>query len=473
MIKYCRFLLLILLSASMLLAAGCGAKKKKTDFIYKITDGYAVVTGYSGLESEISIPKKLGGKTVKQIEENAFKGMAGLKKVKIPDTVEKIDYAFSECPDLTAVVLGSGIKTMNGAFKNCPKLANADGGENAVELSEAFMNCVSLTSGHIPQGAVACESAYRGCKALTEAIIDEGVTALPYTFEGCTSLTEVTLPLTVTEAQHTFENCSSLTSVTGCESLTVLENTFASCPSLTLVSLGENVKILKGAFLNCTALTSVTGLPSEVESYSPSFAGCVALTEMLIPKMAESEAASYDLASDVKGCAKLEKLTVNSTFFVAGEFCTTFAGCSSILEVNLLQESANALLRVDATYADRLFDGKRTDVSKALKNAKNASGVRVAPNFGIIGDTSYTHISGSDVEYFSYKDLAASQDISKFYSFNKSYYWCGYPKETNRRTTAVAIERCYTFYLRVTGINDGTLPSTVIVNGKECVIQDS
>ena len=144
--KYCRLFLLLLITASTLLSVSCGGGGKRTRFIYKITDGYATVVGYSGVEADIRIPSELGGKPVKKIEENAFRGMVGLKTVIIPDSVEQIDYAFTECPELTYVDLGNGIKTMNGAFKDCPKLVSVIGGEKATELSEAFMNCTSLES---------------------------------------------------------------------------------------------------------------------------------------------------------------------------------------------------------------------------------------------------------------------------------------------------------------------------------------
>lgn len=471
--RYCRFLLLLLMTASMLFSMSCGGGKKKTDLIYEITDGYATVIGYSGIDSEITIPRKLGGKAVKVIAENAFRGVLGLKKVTIPDCVTSIDYAFTECPDLALVELGDGIKTMNGAFKDCPKLETVIGGRKATELSEAFMNCVSLTNGYIPKSATACTSTFRGCKALTNVKIEEGITALPFTFEGCTSLKEIMLPSTVTEAVHTFENCTSLLSVTGCRSFTVLENTFASCTSLPHVALGDNVKVLKGAFLNCSSLMFLENPPSEVESYSPSFTGCVSLTEMVIPKMTEGESATYDLATDVKGCAKLEKVTVNTPFFVTGEFCTTFAGCSSIKEVNIPKEAAEQLLRVDAMYEDRLFTGKNSNVTSAVNKYKKQSNVRITVSFGYVGETGYTHIYGGDVNFFDYEEVAKKQSVTDFESFTQTYYWCGYPNGTNRKNTTVALEREYTFYLRVTGGNDGNLPSKVTVNGMVCVIEDN
>lgn len=468
-----RFLLTLLLALSMLSTASCGGESKKTKFIYEIVDGYAVVTGYSGVESEITIPKKLGGKTVKKIDENAFRGMIGLKSVTIPDTVTSIDYAFTGCPDLVFVDLGSGIKTMNGAFKDCPKLVSVIGGKAAVELSEAFMNCASLTSGYIPKTATACVSTFRGCKALTTVKIEEGITSLPFTFEGCTSITQIMLPSTVTEAVSTFENCTSLISVTGCKNITVLENTFAGCTSIPHVALGDGVRVLKGAFVNCTSLMFLDGLPYEVESYSPSFTGCVALTEMVIPKMPEAEAATYDLTTDVKGCAGLQKVTVNSSFFVKNEFCTTFAGCSSLKEVNIPDKTAELLLRVDAMYEDILFTGTNSKVTSAVNKYKKQSNVRTTVSFGYIGDTAYTYIFGGDVNFFSYEDVAAETSVLDFETFTQSYYWCGYPNGANRKTATVGIERIYTFYLRVTGGNDGNLPSKVTVNGMECVIEDN
>ncbi len=473
--KLSRFFTLILLALSMLLSTSCesGEEKEKTKFIYEIIDGYAVVTGYSGIEDEVSIPSTLGGNTVKAVAENAFKGMVGLKKLTLPDSVTIIDYAFSECPDLEAVELGSGVISMNGAFKDCPKLISVSGGDNVKELSEAFMNCIALKNAYIPKTATNCISSFRGCKVLTSVIIEEGVTALPYTFADCESLSEISIPSTVTEGVSTFKNCVSLVSVAGIKNFSVLENTFEGCTALTNISLGDNIKILRGAFINCTGLTGIDNLPTEVESYSPSFTGCIALAEMTIPKMPENEAATYDLAVDVKGCTALKKVTVNTSFFVTGEFCKTFAGCASLSEVNIPNEAAKAFLRVDAIHSDKLFTGKNSAVTKAVDKYKKASNVRITIGFGFIGDVGYTHIYGGDVDFFSYEDVAASTDVVGFEPFTKSYYWCGYPNGTNRKSTTVAVEREYTFYLRVTGGNDGILPSTVIVNGMDCMIENN
>ena len=72
--KLSRFFTLILLALSMLLSVSCesGEKKEKTKFIYEIVDGYAVITGYSGIEDEVSVPSTIDGNTVKAVVVDNF-----------------------------------------------------------------------------------------------------------------------------------------------------------------------------------------------------------------------------------------------------------------------------------------------------------------------------------------------------------------------------------------------------------------
>lgn len=62
------------------------------------------------------------------IGRNAFSGFQGLKTVEIPDSVVMIDEgAFSNCPNLTAVIIGKKSRLQyiaSDAFKNCPKLSS-------------------------------------------------------------------------------------------------------------------------------------------------------------------------------------------------------------------------------------------------------------------------------------------------------------------------------------------------------------
>lgn len=464
-------LLLIGLLAVPLVSCGKSSKDKSADFIYEIENDSVTILGYSGLEKEISIPDKIKGLPVTAVAENAFKGMINLEKVIIPDSVTTIDYAFTECPQLNSVSLGSGIIFMNGAFKDCKKLTTVKGGENAHELAEAYEGCVSLVSAVIPSTATNCTSTFKDCSALTSVEIREGITELPYTFSGCTSLKEVAIPSTVTSAMHAFKDCSSLAAVSGAESLTSLDNTFNGCSSLTSLTLGSDITVLSGAFIGCSSLTVIQNLPSEVETYSSSFTGCSSLTNIVIPKMSEEDLNKYIFISDIEGCDSVINVTVNSSITFTSEFCKTFSGCSSLASITVPDDVALAFLRVDSMYVDSVFTGTDAKVSSAVTKSKKASNIRITDDFGFIEGNSYTHVSGGDVGAFDPDSIESKTDIIGFESFTKSYYWCGYPKNGDRRKQTVAIEREYSFYLRVTGENDGTLPSSITVNGMTCIIE--
>lgn len=464
---------LLLLPVLIVSLASCGkdSKDKLTGFIYEIVDDSITITGYSGLESHITIPDKIKGLPVTAVAENAFKGMINLEKVTLPDSVTTIDYAFTECPQLTSVSLGSGIISMNGAFKDCQKLVTVTGGENAIELAEAYLGCISLLEAEIPRAATNCISTFKNCSSLVSVTINEGITELPYTFSGCTSLKEISIPSTVNTAMNTFKDCSSLTTVNGAEYLTSLDNTFNGCVSLSSLTLGNDVKMLSGAFVGCSSLTLIENLPSEVEAYSPSFTGCTNLSDIVIPKMPEKDLTSYIFITDIEGCHSVKNVTVNSQITFTAEFCKTFSGCTLLESITVPDDVALDFLRVDSMYTDSIFIGTDAKVSSAVSKSKKASNIRITEDYGFIEDKSYTHIYGGDVNAFDPERIESEASVIGFESFTKSYYWCGYPKGTDRRNNTIAIEREYSFYLRVTGENDGTLPSSVTVNGMHCIIE--
>lgn len=468
-----RAFLLVLSVALILVFFSCSGKDdgKGKKFIYEKNEDSVTITGYSGIEEEVSVPKKIEGLPVTEIAENAFNGMVNLKKITLPDTVTKIDYAFVNCADLISVDIGNGIISMNGAFKDCINLEEVVGGESAVELSEAFMNCTALREASIPSSAVNCNSTFKGCSSLTSVMISEGITSLPFTFYGCSSLMTVTVPSSVSSLLSTFEDCISLVTVNGIENVKSIESAFKNCSSLTKLTLGSSVTTLKDAFINCSSLQNITDLPTEVVEYSASFTGCSSLSEIIIPKItAENGASGYSFIDDIKGCTWLTKITVNTSFLSTAEFCRTFSGCSSLKEVILTEENAREFLRVSSTYTDSLYEGTNSSVTKAVSNCKKNNKVRVVDDYGYISGTSYTHIYGGDVDFFDHEEIASSTDVIGFEPFNKTYYWCGYPKGTNYKKQAVALQRDFSFFLRVTGKNDGSLPQSVTVNGMNCVI---
>ncbi len=438
-------------------------------FIYEDDGESITILGYSGIESVITIPAELDGLPVRIIAENAFRGFTRLTKVYLPDTVEIIDYAFVSCPDLTYVRLGENVTSLNGAFRGCVSLTTVEGGKKAEYLDEAFYGCIGLTKGHLPATAKSALSAYEGCLSLSEVTVEEGISTLERTFWGCTALQSIALPASVTEAIDTFSGCTILSGVTGGDGLSVMKGTFANCPLLTSFTLGPNVTVLDGVFLNCFALTSVSGIPETLVTYTPSFTGCRSLTALFVPAIENPEAlADYDLTADLQGCEKLISITVLAEYRPQTDFCRLFSGCPSLQTVNLPENSVRPLLRVSYVYEDRLFLETNKDLTSAIKEWKKAAEARTTPAYGSIDDRSYTHIYGGDVNYFVADEVVDTLDVAHFTPFTQSFLWCGYPDEGNRKEDTVGIERLYTFSLHTTGINDGTLPESITINGMSC-----
>lgn len=133
---------------------------------YEIEDdlGGVNIVRYHGDGGKVTIPQKIGGKTVIQIDEHAFRGSL-VTNVIIPGTVREIEthafsgsylletltlaegvqiidgYAFSNCERLSLVTLPDSIKEINaGAFNDCPNLKLTFKGETytAVNLEELY-----------------------------------------------------------------------------------------------------------------------------------------------------------------------------------------------------------------------------------------------------------------------------------------------------------------------------------------------
>ena len=262
-----------------------------------------------------------------------------------------------------------------------------------------------------------------------------------------------------------------LKTISGGENIEIYEATFKGCKALDEITLGANVRIMKEAFVNCSALEKINGLPSAVEEYHTSFAGCSSLKEIIIPESTVVINSKYDLISDIEGCISVETLQVLTPFNSKLDFCKTFAGLSFLEELVTPDENFVSMMKVDSFYIDVLYTGNKDAVASILDYALNTTYVRVTDNYGNIDGVSYVHVQGTDINIFDPDEIERETEILGFRDFKKQTLWCGYPEGSNRQTSAVVIERVYTFYLRVTGKNDGSLPPEISVNGVRCLTE--
>lgn len=95
---------------------------------YEIKENEAVVTGWSGHGSKLSIPGYIEEYPVTVIGRRAFKSCKHLHKVSLPDTVEELgDWAFSYCENLEQITIPKkNLRLGRTIFMGCPNLRKVE-----------------------------------------------------------------------------------------------------------------------------------------------------------------------------------------------------------------------------------------------------------------------------------------------------------------------------------------------------------
>ena len=282
--------------------------------------------------SEIIIPEKIDGVTIKNIGSFAFKFCTSLTSIVIPNSVTSIYFgAFSGCDSLTSIEIPNSVTSIGSeAFLDCDSLTSVVIGESVTNIGNcAFSDCDSLTSIEIPNSVTSIGSeAFLDCDSLTSVVIGESVTNIGNcAFSDCDSLTSIEIPNSVTSIGYdAFTCCDSLTSINyigtidqwaQIEFASLFSNpihyakklyingelvtqanittatkinasAFACCDSLTSVVIGDSVtSIGHHAFSSCS-LTSIE-IPDSVTSIGDyAFCGCRSLTSIVIPNSVTS-----------------------------------------------------------------------------------------------------------------------------------------------------------------------------------------
>lgn len=202
----------------------------ESDFTYKTTPidepAKAIITGYTGKETKIILPEKLGGFPVTGISLKAFTGNENLTYIKLPASLETITArAFNMCSSLTEF----DIDPLNETF------AVIDGvlyRKDNDELSETYGKIYNLI----------CYPAGR-----------EGHFTVPYGIETISS--------------YAFDHCYNLTSVDMYNTVTSINTrAFSYCWNLESIRLSDNLHSLgKEALAHCDSLTRID-LPASLTS---------------------------------------------------------------------------------------------------------------------------------------------------------------------------------------------------------------
>ena len=140
-------------------------------FTFTVENNLAYITSYTGANSLMVIPDRIGGYDVIELDINAFKNNTLITGAIIGGSVATVDnYAFSGCSNLERVDFAQRLQRINyGAFLNCAKLNNVVLPDTVTSIgSYAFKGCTSLTSIEIPSSVTTIQAtAFTGCTNLT------------------------------------------------------------------------------------------------------------------------------------------------------------------------------------------------------------------------------------------------------------------------------------------------------------------
>ena len=198
--------------------------------------------------------------------------------------------AFSGCPNITSVTIGTNIQTIApSAFKGCAKIATVN--FNAINCTSmrglgvwsVFDDSVDvLTTLNIGNSVTRIpDHAFAYCLKINSLTLPPSVVRIgEKAFFGCSSIPgTITIPSSIELlGKSAFSNCIGITAVS-IDIPTIPEEAFSHCSELTSVTLGPNVHVIgKKAFQSCSKLTAFT-IPSSVHTFEPyAFWGCSRLS---------------------------------------------------------------------------------------------------------------------------------------------------------------------------------------------------
>ncbi len=158
-------------------------------------NGYAL-TGYSGTDTEVTVPAEYNGKAVTTIGAGAFYDCSSITKITLPDTIKEIGLqAFGYCTSLQTIDIPSCTRVLDSVFTGCTSLQEVTLPEGVISIGmNLFINCNALRKVTILSGSVG-RYTFAGCADLHEIVIGKNVTSVAEgAFKDCTSLKYLTLP---------------------------------------------------------------------------------------------------------------------------------------------------------------------------------------------------------------------------------------------------------------------------------------
>ena len=378
-------ILMIITSLPMMAVSSFAADETASDFEYNIsTENLIEITSYKGSATDLTIPSKIDGYTVAGLGDGAFEGCTSLVSVKIPDTVEYINFnVFCGCSALKSIEVdanNSEYSSENGVLFNKNK-----------DTIVAYPMGKEDTSYVVPDGVLEIGmSAFHSCSKLTNVKLPDGVEIIDdFAFAFCYGLESIIVPDSVRYlGDAAFLFCIKLESVTLGNGIAYIGNTvFSYSDFYNNESNWENDGLYIGKYLlnvseNVGEVFWVKGGTEVIADCA--FSSCEKLVSVMLPETITSigETLFYE-------CPLIENIVVNGNGGVySSEYGVLYKGNSLAVYP---QGKADAKFNIPAG-TDNICDYAFLD-NQNLKNVILPDSVKAIGNGAFSGCSALTSVT--------------------------------------------------------------------------------
>lgn len=368
-----------------------------------------------------------GSYSLKEIGPYSFADCSSLRKIDLPDTLERIGRAaFEGCIRLESITFPTSLHSMGkSAFNGCARLRRVQFSteyhhhhhvRTLTTTTTPTTRTTTTRSGTISRLEKINDATFQSCPRLEVVELANSIKEIGnYAFSGCSNLRRIQLsnslerigissfqhcvmmesielPRTLHQiGKHAFSGCFSLRRIEIPNGIRELnESSFQSCATLEAVTFNttkdSTLQIIhRHAFLSCSSLKHIT-LPDSVQELKKGcFQNCIALESVSLSSSSSSSSPSSPTSSSSSrtysslreigdhafhGCSSLRHIDdFPDTLQTIQEFA--FQYCSSLESIAILSNEAMA----DGTY-DGDDDDKNKNISSNKKN-KNSIGFSI------------------------------------------------------------------------------------------------
>lgn len=369
-----------------------GYTKNDTDASMFQIDENDVLIGYTGTETDVTVPGYFNGGCVSKVAASAFSGNT----------------------DITSVTFSKYVNTIGeGAFEGCKSLTSVSASGVTDIETEAFKGCSSLKTVSIPAAVTIGNKAFLGCSALTSLTVNKVTTIGDRAFENSgittlsasklttigdnafysTGLKSISSSNITTIGSNAYAYCEDLKSVSLPYATTIGDYAFTGCENLTSFEVPKVTSFSNSVFKNCTALTSIVADSlTEIGDYT--FYGCSALNTVNLPAL--TTVGKYAFAETGFESISLPLVTTLGT--------KAFGDCSSLKSVylagitNFVSDAFNGSVNIETLSLNKATDFDFGDGSLAtcfpnLTTFINTNGFTNIPDYLFDGCTKLSSVT--------------------------------------------------------------------------------